>query len=239
MVRIWSVALFSQGLPAPRRQIFLALPWWSSSSWLTSLAGAACTARQPPTAFSCICLYFGMLALSTRYDAVGPSAGSLCLRSAPLVEARIRPRSRKSAYTTPCPLHARISCLISCCLHPSGPNLDQWGGSPTIHYSPIPTNLPPKRGQRSYKRSYPKGDRVRNTPTQKGTEFTQTLLPKRGRSSHKPPTQKGTEVTQTLLPKRGQSFTHPDPKRAKGCTCSQPERGTELHTNLQPKRGQR
>ena len=239
MVRIWSVALFSQGLPAPRRQIFLALPWWSSSSWLTSLAGAACTARQPPTAFSCICLYFGMLALSTRYDAVGPSAGSLCLRSAPLVEARIRPRSRKSAYTTPCPLHARISCLISCCLHPSGPNLDQWGGSPTIHYSPIPTNLPTKRGQRSSKRSYPKGDRVRNTPTQKGTEFTQTLLPKRGRSSHKPPTQKGTEVTQTLLPKRGQSFTHPDPKRAKGCTCSQPERGTELHTNLQPKRGQR
>ena len=248
MVRIWSVALFPQGLPAPRRQIFLAVPWWSSSSWLTSLAGAACTARQPPTAFSCICLYFGMLALSTRYDAVGPSAGSLCLRSAPLVEARIRPRSRKSAYTTPCPLHARISCLISCCLHPSGPNLDQWGGSPTIHYSPIPTNLPPKRGQRSYKRSYPKGDRVRNTPTQKGTEFTQTLLPKRGRSSHKPPTQKGTEVTQTLLPKgdrvshtptpKGRRVAHaPNPKGGQSCTQTSNPKGDRGSANTPTPRG--
>ena len=239
MVRIWRLPLFPQGLPAPQRQLTLVWFWWPSSSWFSSPAGAACTARQPHTANPRSCLCIGMLASSARLGVTDPSAGNLCFRLASLFIARIRPSCGKLASAASCPLHACMPCLILCCLHPSGPNLDQWGGSPTIHYSPIPTNLPPKRGQRSYKRSYPKGDRVRNTPTQKGTEFTQTLLPKRGRSPHKPPTQKGTEVTQTLLPKRGQSFTHPDPKRAKGCTCSQPERGTELHTNLQPKRGQR
>ena len=178
MVRIWRLPLFPQGPPAPQRQLTLVWFWWPSSSWFSSPAGAACTARQPHTANPRSCLCIGMLASSARLGVTDPSAGNLCFRLASLFIARIRPSCGKLASAASCPLHACMPCLILCCLHPSGPKLGQWRGSPIIHYSPMPTNLQPKRGQRPYKHPNPK--RATGSTCSKpkrGTELHTSLQP--------------------------------------------------------------